>query len=900
MSEPDESTPRRLPDVRSADAESDRSAEYWRALAALRILLEELFPDGGAVGVRAMADRLGPLLDQLAEVPDEIPTLVPKAGPSSTLMELELEGKGESLTRIVLPPARKEKKSVPRPFPRKDAPGGPSLGTRYAYHSELGKGGQGTIIAAFDRDIGRTVALKILRKDGSQTMNVLQRFLGESQVTGQLEHPNIVPVHDLGRLPDGTVFYTMKKVEGRSLDQVLRGIRKANPEIVGRFSRIRLLTILQQVCLGMEYAHARGVIHRDLKPANIMLGDFGEVLILDWGLAKVMGQLDEPQVVDGEEQDLEPVELSEGAQLATRAGYVQGTPPFMAPEQAKNERDRIGPWSDVYALGGILYQILTQKLHFHGKNPRDVMIRCVEEDPIPPIERAPHLRIPEELSDICMRALVRDPEQRFRSARELSDEIEAFLEGTKRREAAQKRVDEGRSAMETYHAARLEVDRLREEVHKALSALRGWEKLDEKASAWELEDRLEEAERDVAVAFLKAEGLFEQALAYDDRSEGGRSGLAALYWTRFRDAEARRDSADQIYYEGLIRRYDDGRYVERLRGDGQVSVSSKPPGAEVWIYRFVDRKRVKRAAEPRLLGKTPIRDVPVPMGSYLLVLRREGFRDTRFPMLMGRGETRRIKVRLLDDEQVGDGFIYVPGGSFVLGGDVQAPGSWPRTLKSVDDFSIAKFPCTVGEYLAFLRSVGRADDERAHVNCPRLHPGGEPAWPVDSEGKFSLPEGEGPGGRLDIRRTLGGVDIAAASAYAEWRSGRDGCRYRLPTEVEWEKAARGADARFFPWGDRFDPTFCKMRLSREGPPRPEPVGTFAVDASPYDVRDLAGTVREWTHSDAEPSGRAVIRGGSWNSPAEDCRAARRYPEASDYCSIDVGFRLVREVADSSG
>jgi len=880
----------------SATDNKELDKEYWRAVAALRILMEELFPEGGAVGVRALASRLEPLLDHMASIPDEIPTLVPKAGPSSTLMELELEGRRGKISRILLPPASGRSKA-PRPFPKNDEPGGPNLGMRYAYQSELGRGGQGTIISAFDRDIGRTVALKILREDASKSMNLLERFLGEAQVTGQLEHPNIVPVHDLGRLPNGTVYYTMKRVEGRSLDQVLRGIRKADPEIAARYTRIKLLSILQQVCLGMEYAHARGSIHRDLKPANIMLGDFGEVLILDWGLAKVVGQRGESVAPEMEsDRDLAPIELSDGAQLKTRDGYVQGTPPFMAPEQAKNERDRIGPWSDVYALGGILYQILTQKLHFHGKNPRDVMIRCVEEDPIPPMERAPQLHVPEELNDICMRALVRDPEERYRSARALSEEIEGFLEGTKRREAAQKRAGEGRKAMEVYHAARLEVDRLREEVHKGLSALRGWEAVEDKAAAWELEDRADEAEREVAVAFLKAEGLFEQALAHDEHNDAAKSGLVALYWTRFRDAEARRDVADQIYYEGLIRRYDDGRYVERLRGDGLMSVSSLPAGAEVWIYRFVERNRVKRAAEPRLLGKTPVKDVPVSMGSYLLVLRKPGCRDTRHPVLMGRGETRRIRILLLGTDDLPSGMIYVPAGSFVMGGDVNAPGSWPRTLKQIDDFLISRFPVSVGEYLQYLRSIGPAEDEPAWSACPRAHPGGEPAWPIGNDGLFSLPEGEGPGGRLDIRRTVGGVDTTAAMDYAQWRSAqaKKGI-YRLPNEVEWEKAARGADARFFPWGDRFDPTFCKMRLSRSGPPRPEAIGTFAVDTSPYDVRDMAGTLREWTLSDTEDANVAVIRGGSWLSPAEDCRAARRYPESADYRSIDVGFRLVRDV-----
>ncbi|MCK6527907.1 bifunctional serine/threonine-protein kinase/formylglycine-generating enzyme family protein [Myxococcota bacterium] len=867
-----------------------------RALAALEVLLHELLPDGGAVSVGRLAQAIGPLLDRLAD---------PQAGPDSTLDGPDphatvLERLGSRAGRpagVITPPPLLDADDVPPVQADADGDEVPDLGGRYRYRREIGRGGQGRILEALDRDIGRVVALKVVR-DAAEAPPGLRRFVAEAQVTGQLEHPNIVPVHDLGRLPSGTLYYTMKRVEGRSLEQVIRALRREDPDTVQRFTLIRLLTTLQQVCQGVHFAHTRGVIHRDLKPANVMLGDYGEVLILDWGLARILSPTEPFGLASPYGGPSVPPTpggtpaISPGSSGDTRDGFVQGTPPFMAPEQARNDRSRIGPWSDVYALGAILYQVLTHELTFQAPDPREVMLRTVDSDPPPPHVRAPHLQVPRELSDLAMRCLERDPDRRLRSAWEVEQAIEDFLEGRRRKAAAADRTAVGRVAAERYHAIRHEVDRLVDAHREGARSLVGHEPEALKAPVWEIEDRIEDARRRGAVAFLDAEGAFEQALAWDDGNREARAGLASLYWTRFRDAEADRSREDQLRFEALVRRYDDGTWAQRLRGDGEVSVESDPPGAQVWIYAYREQGRRLRPAEARLLGRTPLGPVPLAMGAWLMVLRREGALDTRYPLRLGRGESHRARIRLVPTGHLPDSLHHVPAGPFVMGGDPHAPGAAGRELVRVGDVAIARFPVTVGEYLEFLRSIGAGDPDRAYAHAPRRFAGSAPVWPLDRGGLFTLPEGEGPGGRLDPMRPASGIARASAGAYVEWLATRTGLPLRLPTEGEWEKAARGADGRWFPWGDRFDPTFCKMRRSRPGQPRPEAIGAFPADRSPYGVRDMAGGVREWCSGwlgDGESL--CPVRGGSWQGAEDECRVAGRSGEPPDAVSLDLGVRV---------
>lgn len=229
--------------------------------------------------------------------------------------------------------------------------------SRYETGEEVARGGMGAIKLADDVALRRQVAIKSMLVDDA-TPDELARFIEEAQITGQLDHPGIVPIHELGVDASGQPFYSMKFVRGRDLQTILDGLRKGNREIAEEFTLHRLLNILNRVCDAVAFAHARGVIHRDLKPANIRIGEFGEVMVMDWGLAKIFGKDETRPDVKG--RRVESIREDETAgDLRTIAGSVMGSPAYMAPEQASGATHELDEGADIYALGAILYEILT-------------------------------------------------------------------------------------------------------------------------------------------------------------------------------------------------------------------------------------------------------------------------------------------------------------------------------------------------------------------------------------------------------------------------------------------------------------------------------------------------------------------------------------------------------------
>jgi serine/threonine protein kinase len=291
---------------------------------------------------------------------------------------------------------------------------------RYALGEMLGEGGMGFVRACRDRRIGREVALKMARPERGSRGELLARFVREACVQGQLEHPAIVPVYDLGQDSDGNVFFTMKRVRGATFERIVHQLRSGDPQALRQYSRRKLLAAFASVCQALTFAHARGVVHRDIKPGNLMLGDFGEVYVLDWGLAKLQTSPDEPSAVE------DPGLASSRAAVTVR-GSTMGTPGYMAPEQARGES--VDARTDVYALGAILFEFLAlQPLHAHASQEAILTSTLVGVDARPGA-RAPHLDIPPELEAICVRATALDPRDRFASARELVGAIERFLDG---------------------------------------------------------------------------------------------------------------------------------------------------------------------------------------------------------------------------------------------------------------------------------------------------------------------------------------------------------------------------------------------------------------------------------------------------------------------------------------
>jgi len=327
-----------------------------------------------------------------------------------------------------------------------DRPDDDSLSTpppgRYQLEGEVARGGMGAILRVWDGDLRRHLAMKVALPNAATPTAIaahaseaarLARFLEEARVTSQLDHPGIVPVHELGLDAAGRHYFTMKLVEGRDMKRILELVFAAQEG----WNQTRALGVILKVCEAMAYAHQKGIIHRDLKPANIMVGNFGEVYVMDWGLSRVLHRedlhdlrlaVDVPHAVagatgaNGAERD---------SHLVTMDGVVLGTPAYMPPEQAHGALAQMSPRSDVYSIGAMLYHLLSGRVPYSvpgtRQEPRDVLAQVRTGSPLPLLQCNP--KVPAELVAICDRAMARDPTQRYADTLAFADDLRACLEG---------------------------------------------------------------------------------------------------------------------------------------------------------------------------------------------------------------------------------------------------------------------------------------------------------------------------------------------------------------------------------------------------------------------------------------------------------------------------------------
>ncbi len=770
----------------------------------------------------------------------------------------------------------------------------PPTGTKYAVQATIGEGGMGEVLLVQDRDLRRAVAMKVMKGDSGGDDVRRLKFVAEAQATAQLEHPGIPPVHDLGLTDDGAPYFTMKLVRGQTLRDVLHNLLLGRRDYRQEFTLHRLVTILERICEALHFAHEKGVIHRDLKPENVMLGDFGEVHVMDWGIARVSGGETHPEERVGT--------AGTDVGLETSDGEIKGTIPYMSPEQAAGRVSSMDRRSDVWALGCLLYEMLTLHRAFSGED----VFGALRRGEFPPVRtRNPRRPAPEDLCVLSDRCLLLDPDARPASAAEVAAALRAWLDGSAERERRHVEADDlaarGVEEAARYRALRDDAAAAERAAEEAAGRHRPWQSVEECLPLLEARRRARAARRAAARAFAETTRLLEAALlAQEDHGEARRA-LSDLWSERLAAAEARGEEEEAAFALDRVARYDDGRLDHVVSGEGSLALTSDPPGAEVVLHRLEDRHGILREGPGEPIGRTPVEAAGLPMGSYLCVLRHRGYRDVRYPVYLARNRRWEGRVRLRTEEEIGAEFVLVPGGPFVYG-----EGSDARTAE-LPDFAIARFPVTFGDWAEFLRAV---EGESGPAAAAPLVPGTAADGPYmerTPEGHYRcLPNNvEGPARErclreygADFERLLpvSGVSWFDAVAYCEWRGRTTGRPWRLPTEEEREKAARGVDGRRYPWGDLEHASLGKCRESRDEIPQPEPVGAFPSAASIYGMADAAGNSWDWTGSWRDGTRQArVLRGGGWQNPPSDLRCAFREAIAPVLRDSAGGFRCARSL-----
>jgi formylglycine-generating enzyme required for sulfatase activity len=654
--------------------------------------------------------------------------------------------------------------------------------------------------------------------------------------------------------------------------------------------------VLQQVCEAVAFAHSRGVLHRDLKPTNVMVGAFGEVVVMDWGLAKIAqsNSVSSGSGRGGGKIIGNPVITvrSRGGLYVTRSGSVAGTPNYMPPEQARGEHGQVGPWSDVYALGALLYEIIADRAPYDGDDLDDVVRKVLAGGPPPPFPRFQStdgdLPYPEDaLRAICAKAMARDIVNRYMDAATLAEAIREWLDNAGARERAVELVRRADALDPDMVSLRKRVATLRSDAGTLLAALPPDAPADQKRAGWSLEDQAADIEQELVRKQVRYANYLQAALA----------GVPDLPEARGR-LEALAETSGGTLGQGPL-----GAALVRANqpGDGFLSLLTEPAGARVTLRRFevVDRRLVPRIV-PGLesVVRSPMDRFRLPSGSWQLHVEADGHEPLVVLANVRAGELwstnpagtpRAVPIKLAVRGTDPEGAVRVPPGWSWMGGDLEVRDSLPRTRVWVDGFLVQRAPVTVTEFSTFLQELQQGRSPEA----ARLAPVG---FTLAGD-RWTPPEGWA--GDEPVRR----VTFEAAHTYGAWLAARTGRPWRLPREREWEKAARGVDERTLPWGSFLDPSWaCVADSHGARTPRPDVVARWPLDVSPYGVWSMAGNTRDWVVDDRAPRASTApaapefrwAKGGHFLGPALLARSALRFRLPLPW-DEGTGFRLVASI-----
>lgn len=781
--------------------------------------------------------------------------------------------------------------------------------SRYTHIKTIGLGGVGAVLSAYEPELNREVAIKVLRPAFRNKVDSLKRFVREARATAHIEHPNIVPVHQLGVFDDNGVFFSMKKVGGRNLRSVIRKLDEGNKEFIRKYTRRQLLQILVAVGSGVAYAHSKGIIHRDLKPANIMLGDYGEVMVMDWGLVKYRAENDSSEQEWEVEFDLDLATVGHDDALSTIQGSVSGTPAYMSPEQASGHTEDIDEQTDLYSLGAILYSILTwQTAPFESPmTTNQVLSAVVNGDFKRPRKRTPKRKIPCELEAICLKAMALEKKDRYESVEVFVRDIKDYLEGYS---VLAYRGSLARRLFKMVHRHPLipsasivsictflgvmgviyfenesRISNLKSFAHYSigqgddyrLKALKVYQKLQAEYSkapgeaSYKVISKFYTDFNRYKLEFnsnynVAAQFLFQAEDLGGKNSKINKELLKVLkQQLNFSLLTGSYDETRGLVKQLRLRRHrvfgeiisSDKKVYEQIkmivRDEGIIKVSSTPEGRKVY-YEAVVADNIEGTGEKKkiVMGKTPF-EKKLATGSYLLFINGKNGEDIKCPVQVLCGQTNPVRITIPD--KIPDGMCYIPEGNFYFG--------TRKSLKQMQRsflpaFFMSRYEVTLGQYLEFWKSLKSPLDKKRYQGRYLFSNGDFEYVNIwDEKGKLSK--------GFELNMPVVGISGKAAVAYCAWLGKKLGVLLRLPTNLEWEKAARGVDGRSFVWGNAYNvnAALCwDNKAGRKKYPIASPVGTFAGDESIYGVMDLVGNVHEFTTEKVAGKQLFLIKGGS--------------------------------------
>ena len=780
----------------------------------------------------------------------------------------------------------------------------------------IGLGGVGAVYSGNEPGTNREVAIKILRPQYRYSTQRIESFVREARTTALIDHPNVIPVYRFGVFDNEGVYFSMKRVRGETLRNVLRKLAENRRGYSRKYTLRRLINIFISACNGVAFANKNGILHGDLKPGNIMIGEFGEILVMDWGMACYRPDLD---TFEGREKDRldnqEELRHPQDNTLSTDAPAIGGTPVFMAPEHLTGEEKKLTEASEVYSLGTILYSILTWKAApFDTNLPREQIIRQVIRGRFQaPRKAAPRCQpVPRELEAVCRKAMSKDPKKRYQHVSEMIDDLQNYLDGYPVRAYSPSpfyRLGKwfsrhpiipmtvltsvlGIGGFYVYHGIQQEAEmRSRFRLAQYNASLAATQFAAARSNYRKLKSghNLEYNERYIlfrnvskwtalmsnsnATALASLSQLPSHALNKKNTLRLQLAGeifrRAITLYLELGDAAQLQDAVEnyrrrwgKLFFEVL---QNDPELLRLISGSESHKGSLKlnlPSGWSAEI-KTADGKSVSKMHRGNV-------NLQLPTQKYLIVFRHKATGEFTFPVRIQSGKSTRIQPGY--PKYLPDGLCYIGGGEIPVLDLLHS-----RSGEETQPFLISKHEVSIREYLRFWKSLPPAQ-RRQHQPISSISATGmaEPLW--DAKGRLRKPYSP------DLPVT--GISSRSASAYCRWLGRRMNRTVRLPNAAEWEKAAFRFPAQETGQGIFYSESTVKLF------PAGAPVGTYARDISVFGVVNMRGNVRELL---ADFRGRAtLVTGGSFMSPESDNRQQMQMTASGDN---DIGFRYVVEIPE---